>query len=149
MCVFSNIFMKCMFFKMQNYITEKSLKIFFKELKKFCNTFCSDFSILFNEYSSLINILMLVIFVKWQLYTQKKCHFKMLSCQHCVKIKIKLVYHKSVRRQSARNGILPSYITSKWIELEMRGQSHIVAKCIFFAETTNTLKLENFFLGNA
>ena len=58
-------FMKCMFFKMQNYMIEKSLKIFLRELKKFCNTFCSDFSTLFDEYPSLINILMLVIIVKW------------------------------------------------------------------------------------
>ena len=50
---------------MQNYMIEKSLKIFLRELKKFCNTFCGDFSTLFDEYSSLINILMLVMIVKW------------------------------------------------------------------------------------
>ena len=33
----------------------------------------------------------------------------MLSRQHCLKIEIRIVYHKSVCRQSARNGILPSY----------------------------------------
>ena len=42
-------------------MNEKSLKIFLRELKKFCNTFCNDFSTLFDEYPSLINILMLVI----------------------------------------------------------------------------------------
>ena len=57
--------MKRMFFKMQNYMIEKSLKIFLRELKKFCKSFCSDFSTLFDEYPSLINILMLVIIVKW------------------------------------------------------------------------------------
>ena len=57
--------MKRMFFKMQNYMIEKSLKIFLRELKKFCNTFCSDFSTLFDEYPSLINILMLEIIVMW------------------------------------------------------------------------------------
>ena len=35
------------------YMIEKSLKIFLRELKKFCNTFCSDFSTLFDEYPSL------------------------------------------------------------------------------------------------
>ena len=58
-------FMKRMFFKMQNYMIEKSLKIFLRELKKFCNTFCSDFSTLFNEYPSLINIAMVVTIVMW------------------------------------------------------------------------------------
>ena len=33
----------------------------------------------------------------------------MLSRRHFLKIQIKTVYHKSVCRQSARNGILPSY----------------------------------------
>ena len=54
-------FVECMFFKMQNYIIEKSLKIP-RDLKRFCNTYCSDFSSLFEKYSSLI---MLVIIFIW------------------------------------------------------------------------------------
>ena len=50
---------------MQNFMIENSLKIFLRDLKKFCNTFCSDFSTLFYEYPLLINILMFVIIVKW------------------------------------------------------------------------------------
>ena len=66
MCVSSkNFFMKRTFFKMQNNMIEKSLKIFLRELKKFCNTFWSEFSTLFDKYPSLITILMLVITVKW------------------------------------------------------------------------------------
>ena len=57
--------MQRMFFKIQNYMIEKSLKIFLRELKKFCNSFCSDFSTLFNEYPSLINIAMVVTIVMW------------------------------------------------------------------------------------
>ena len=55
--------MKRTFIKMQNYIIEKSLKIFLRELKKFCNTFSSDFSTLFYKDQSLIIILMLEIIV--------------------------------------------------------------------------------------
>jgi len=90
--------MKRTFFKMQNYMIEKSLKIFVKELKKFCNTFCSDFSTLFDEYPSLINVLMLVMIVMWLLFTWVKCYFKILNCRHY-----------SVCPQSVRNRILPSY----------------------------------------
>ena len=53
--------MKRMFFKMQYYMIEKSLKIFLRELKKFFNPFCIDFSTLFDKYQSLSIILMLVI----------------------------------------------------------------------------------------
>ena len=88
---------------------ERSLKIFLRELKKFCNTFYSDFFTLFDEYPSLINILMLVIIVKWLLYTWGKCYFKILNCQYCLKIKMKIIYYKSVCPQSVRNRILPSY----------------------------------------
>ena len=101
--------MKRTFFEMQNYMIETSLKIFLRELKKFCNTICHDFSTFLDEYPTLINILMLVVIVKWQIYIWKKCHFQMLSCRHCLKMKMKIVYHKSVCRQSARNRILPSY----------------------------------------
>ena len=61
-------FIKCTFFQMQNYVIEKSLKIFIRKLKKFCNTFYNDFSTLFVEYPSLINILMPVIIVMQKLY---------------------------------------------------------------------------------
>ena len=43
----------------------------------------------------------------------KKYPFKILSCRHCLKIKMEIVYHKRVCRQSARNGILPSYELSE------------------------------------
>ena len=88
---------------------KKCLKIFLREQRKFCNTFCGDFFTFFDEYPTLINILMLVVIVKWQIYIRKKYHFQMLSCRHCLKMKMKIVNHKSVCRHSARNRILPSY----------------------------------------